>query len=79
MSLPFRLFNRAGVRFVHLLPLQAADLALTGELKQWHKITLTVSGPQANEADSNPNPFTDLGNPPSDPSQDWLILLRKTN
>lgn len=32
---------------------------LTGEFRQWHKITLTVNGPQASESDSSPNPFTD--------------------
>jgi hypothetical protein len=34
-------------------------LALSGELKQWHKITLTLDGPFARERDNNPNPFTD--------------------
>ncbi|MEX2142430.1 MAG: DUF5060 domain-containing protein [Pirellulales bacterium] len=33
--------------------------AITGELKQWHKITLTLDGPSARETDSDPNPFTD--------------------
>jgi hypothetical protein len=33
--------------------------AIDGELKQWHKVTLTLTGPFANEADTNPNPFTD--------------------
>jgi len=32
---------------------------ISGELKQWHKVTLTVDGPQARELDSDPNPFTD--------------------
>jgi hypothetical protein len=32
---------------------------IIGELKQWHKITLTVEGPQADEKDTEPNPFTD--------------------
>jgi hypothetical protein len=35
-------------------------MALEGELKQWHKITLTMDGPFAAEADTEPNPFTDL-------------------
>jgi len=30
-----------------------------GELKQWHKVTLTLEGPTARETDTNPNPFTD--------------------
>jgi hypothetical protein len=33
--------------------------AVSGELRQWHKVTLTFNGPQASEADSSPNPFTD--------------------
>ncbi len=32
---------------------------ITGELKQWHKITLTLDGPYAHELDNEPNPFTD--------------------
>jgi len=32
---------------------------ISGELKQWHKITLTADGPFARETDSDPNPFTD--------------------
>jgi hypothetical protein len=30
-----------------------------GELKQWHKVTLTLDGPRARETDKDPNPFTD--------------------
>jgi len=32
---------------------------ITGELRQWHKITLTVDGPLASESDTLPNPFLD--------------------
>jgi len=32
---------------------------VAGELKQWHKVTLTFDGPQASETDVAPNPFTD--------------------
>ncbi len=46
------------------LSLHAADgkgeVAITGELKQWHKVTLVLDGPFANEKDDAPNPFTDL-------------------
>jgi hypothetical protein len=35
----------------------AAELA--GELKQWHKVTLTLDGPFARERDTEPNPFLD--------------------
>jgi hypothetical protein len=34
-------------------------VTISGELKQWHKVTLDVAGPFANERDSDPNPFTD--------------------
>lgn len=30
-----------------------------GDLKQWHKVTLTVDGPYAHELDNAPNPFLD--------------------
>jgi Domain of unknown function (DUF5060) len=33
--------------------------SISGELRQWHKVTLTFTGPQASETDSSPNPFTD--------------------
>jgi hypothetical protein len=33
--------------------------SVSGELKQWHKVTLTVDGPSARETDNDPNPFTD--------------------
>ena len=33
---------------------------ITGELKQWHKVTLQLDGPFAAESDDAPNPFTDL-------------------
>lgn len=35
------------------------EVKITGELRQWHKVTLTVEGPYANESDSSPNPFRD--------------------
>ena len=38
---------------------QAAGPQISGELKQWHKVTLTMDGPQAAETDQDPNPFTD--------------------
>lgn len=33
---------------------------ISGELKQWHKVNLTLDGPFAHERDNKPNPFTDL-------------------
>lgn len=38
----------------------AATVELAGDSKQWHKLTLTLDGPFANERDASPNPFTDL-------------------
>lgn len=35
------------------------SVSITGELKQWHKVTLTLDGPFAAENDREPNPFTD--------------------
>ncbi|HJS07015.1 MAG TPA: DUF5060 domain-containing protein, partial [Pirellulales bacterium] len=32
---------------------------IAGELKAWHKVTLTLDGPKARETDNEPNPFTD--------------------
>ena len=32
---------------------------ISGELRQWHKVTLTLNGPFAHELDNQPNPFTD--------------------
>ncbi|MBN1442621.1 MAG: DUF5060 domain-containing protein, partial [Planctomycetes bacterium] len=34
-------------------------VTISGELQQWHKVTLTLEGPHARETDSDPNPFTD--------------------
>lgn len=34
-------------------------VVMTGELKQWHKVTLTLDGPFAHELVKEPNPFTD--------------------
>jgi hypothetical protein len=29
---------------------RASDVAISGELRQWHKVTLTLTGPAADEA-----------------------------
>ncbi len=34
-------------------------VSVTGELKAWHKVTLTMDGPYAHEKDNEPNPFLD--------------------
>lgn len=36
-----------------------ADVQITGELKQWHAVTLLVEGPETSET-ATPNPFTDF-------------------
>ncbi len=41
------------------LPDGAGSVAITGDLMEWHKVTLTLDGPFANERDNEPNPFTD--------------------
>jgi hypothetical protein len=35
------------------------EVVISGELKQWHKVTLTLAGPFARERDTQPNPFCD--------------------
>ena len=35
------------------------SVEISGELKQWHKVTLTLDGPSAQETDGVLNPFTD--------------------
>lgn len=37
----------------------ASDIAISGELRQWHKVTLTLAGPEADERSNAPNPFMD--------------------
>lgn len=39
--------------------LAATTAEITGELKQWHKVTLSLEGPAARESDTAPNPFLD--------------------
>ena len=36
-----------------------AATTVSGDLKQWHKVTLDLAGPYAHEQDNAPNPFTD--------------------
>ena len=44
--------------------LSAADgdgsVTISGELKTWHAVTLTIDGPFAEETGTDPNPFTDI-------------------
>ncbi len=41
----------------HVLQAQTGSVALQGELKKWHNVTLLVTGPTLSET-GNPNPFT---------------------
>ena len=38
---------------------QVPEVSITGELRQWHKVTLTLAGPHADERATAPNPFMD--------------------
>ena len=38
----------------------SGKVSVTGELKQWHKVTLSLDGPYAHENDKALNPFTEL-------------------
>lgn len=53
---PLRTLLALGVTFASSL---FADVTISGELRQWHKVTLTLDGPAAAETDVAPNPFTD--------------------
>src|SRR5215207_7277697 len=37
----------------------APVVSIAGELRQWHKVTLTLNGPEASELGTVPNPFID--------------------
>lgn len=41
------------------LPDGDGSVNVTGELRQWHNVILTLNGPYAHEKDDRPNPFTD--------------------
>ncbi len=51
--------KRTLARAVVRQPDGAGTIAITGELKQWHKVTLELAGPFAAENDTAPNPFSD--------------------
>ena len=46
------------IPFLVLSSLTFANYSIDGELKQWHKVTLTFDGPESSE-DATPNPFLD--------------------
>ena len=45
--------------FLSPCPVFSDEPEITGELKQWHKVTVTLNGPYADETDTAPNPFLD--------------------
>ena len=58
MRVPLRLLATcAAVCVGHIAPADGAG-SISGELKTWHKITLTFDGPNTSES-ATPNPFTD--------------------
>jgi hypothetical protein len=61
-SVAFAQFSEPQLKFTDInkrLPDGNGQVNVGGELKQWHKVTLTLDGPFANELDKQPNPFTD--------------------
>ncbi|MDI1251209.1 MAG: DUF5060 domain-containing protein [Lacunisphaera sp.] len=50
----------AAMKPVARQPAGNGAVTVTGELKQWHKVTVELAGPFAAESDQSPNPFTDL-------------------
>ena len=65
------------------------SVKISGELKQWHKATVTIDGPLARELDSGgkllPGSVSKIqggssvstGRPPSDADKDWLAIIRR--
>jgi hypothetical protein len=43
---------------VFITVMESTSIAVTGELKKWHTVTLTLNGPATSET-ATPNPFTD--------------------
>lgn len=43
----------------HRQPDGGGAIKVSGEMKLWHKISIALDGPFANEQDNDPNPFTD--------------------
>ena len=48
------------VKQIERRPNGDGSVKVSGELKQWHKVTVDLAGPFAWERDTQPNPFTDL-------------------
>jgi hypothetical protein len=50
-------FVASGIPALHARWQPAPAAVVSGEPRQWHKVTLTLDGPQADEAGTTPNPF----------------------
>ncbi|MFN3192830.1 MAG: DUF5060 domain-containing protein [Aureliella sp.] len=53
-----------GLLFLYIVPTAISQepsftTRIRGDLKQWHKVTVELDGPQADESDVSPNPFLD--------------------
>jgi len=56
-----RLISALSFLFLLMLPSVAVWAAeVSGQAMTWHKVTLTIDGPEANETDADPNPFIDF-------------------
>jgi hypothetical protein len=51
--------QKAGRTTIARQPHGNGAVKVSGELKQWHKVTVDLAGPFAAETDTAPNPFTD--------------------
>ncbi|MBT3199806.1 MAG: DUF5060 domain-containing protein [Phycisphaerales bacterium] len=56
---PFAASTKATADKTKKAPDGDGGVTVSGELKQWHKVTITQNGPFANEMDKTPNPFMD--------------------
>ena len=45
---------------VAMIATATGGVSISGELKEWHKVTLTVDGPMTSEGDKKVNPFTEI-------------------
>ena len=52
--------NRAPAAETHRATDGDGNVVISGEAKQWHKLTFSLAGPCAREQDEKPNPFTDF-------------------
>lgn len=51
--------NSATAQFVERAFVGSGAIVISGDLQQWHKVTVVVDGPFAHELDNDPNPFLD--------------------